>query len=383
VTQLLGLRLTVLTGRTVPVPLPAPLTARVRSVQITETDDDRSVFSITLDAGRSGASGVLDPAGLAGSPLRAFARVALVVTFGALPQMLMDGIVTEVRWTPGDRPGAATLVVTGEDVSCLLDRTERDVEHPALDDHPQVLAILARYATDGILPMVVPTPSADPPLPTDRIPTQHGTDLEHVVGLARRHGYVAYAVPGPAPGTSRFYWGPPVRAGVQAALSVDLGPATNVTALSFRTEAWAPTFVNGSVVDRRTGGTVPVVAPSSTRLPLAAVPLWQSARADVRERRLRDAGSDAIGAQAHAQAQVDRSVDAVIAEGELDGGRYGGVLRPRGLVGVRGAGWSHDGFWYVRRVEHTLAPGSYRQAFTLARDGHGSTVPAVPLVGVG
>jgi len=54
------------------------------------------------------------------------------------------------------------------------------------------------------------------------------------------------------------------------------------------------------------------------------------------------------------------------------------VLRPRALVGVRGAGWSHDGLWYVRRVVHHLAPGSYRQQFTIARDGYGSTVPAVP-----
>ena len=63
--------------------------------------------------------------------------------------------------------------------------------------------------------------------------------------------------------------------------------------------------------------------------------------------------------------------------------RYGAVLRPRGLVGLRGAGWSHDGLWYVRRVVHDLAPGSYRQAFTLARDGLRLDRPAggpVPLM---
>ena len=67
----------------------------------------------------------------------------------------------------------------------------------------------------------------------------------------------------------------------------------------------------------------------------------------------------------------------MVGEGEIDGARYGAVLRPRGLVGVRGAGWSHDGLWYVRRVVHDLAPGSYRQQFTIAREGYGSTVPAV------
>jgi hypothetical protein len=69
----------------------------------------------------------------------------------------------------------------------------------------------------------------------------------------------------------------------------------------------------------------------------------------------------------------------VVGEGELDASRYGGILRPRGLVGLRGAGWSHDGLWYVRRVEHELARGRYRQKFTLAREGYGSTVPVVPV----
>ena len=56
---------------------------------------------------------------------------------------------------------------------------------------------------------------------------------------------------------------------------------------------------------------------------------------------------------------------------------HGGLLRPRALVGLRGAGWSHDGLWYVRKVSHDLSRGSYRQSFTLAREGYGSTLPAV------
>jgi hypothetical protein len=64
-------------------------------------------------------------------------------------------------------------------------------------------------------------------------------------------------------------------------------------------------------------------------------------------------------------------------EGELDAARYGGVLEPRGLVGVRGAGYLHDGLYYVKQVTHTLRRGAYRQKFTLTREGYGSTVPVV------
>lgn len=379
----LGLRLTVLAGPTLPIPLPAPLTARLRSVVVTESDEERSVFTLTLDAGRSSTGGAFDVPGLTGPPLAAFSRVVVLVHLGTVPSVLSDGIVTEVRLLPGDSPGAATLSVTGEDVSYLLDREERDVEHPAMDAYAQVLRVLAPYAARGILPKAVPSPVVDPPLPIDRVPTQHGTDLAHLTALARDHGHVAYAMPGPVPGTSTFYWGPAVRGGPpQPALSVDLGPQTNVTEIDFRTEALNPVAVEGMVMDRQTGLAVPVMVPAGVRPPLAAVPFAAANVGQTRTRRLRGATSSTVAAYSEARARVDRSLDAVIAEGRLDGVRYGGVLRPRALVGVRGAGWSHDGLWYVRRVRHELSPGDYQASFVLAREGHGSLTPVLPAGGV-
>lgn len=376
--SLSSLWLTVLAGATIPVPLPSDLMARLCSVRVYESDEERSAFSLSFDAGRSGPLAALDTPLLQGGPIAPFVRVVVVVTLGVLPQVLLDGVVTSLELTPGDEPGSATLTATGDDISYLLDREEVDAEHPALDDYPQVLTILARYSTHGIVPMAVPPPDMDPPLPIERVPTQHGTDLAHITELARRHGYAAYVLPGPAPGSSRFYWGPPVRAGSpQRALSVDLGPATNVRSLRFRTDALSPVLVDGRLQDPRTGTRVPVSTVASTRLPLAALPLWAVHRGDIRRRRLRESGVGPVGALARAQAQTDQSVDAVVAEGEADGARYGEVLRPRALVGVRGAGWSHDGLWYVRRVEHELMQGSYTQRFILARDGYGSTVPTV------
>jgi hypothetical protein len=377
-----GLRLIVLAGRTLPVPLPLDLVERLRSVTVTESDSERAVFSLVLDGGQAGPIQGFETSFGAGSPLSAFSRVVLMLTFGALPQVLLDGIVTETRLDPGTRGGASTLTITGEDVGILLDREERDVEHPALDDYPQVLMILAPYATRGLLPGAIPPPTMSPPLPIDRIPTQHGTDLEHLTMLAHRHGYVSYVIPGPAPGLSTVYWGPPVRVGPpQGALAVAMGPDSNVTEVNFRTEATTPTTVSGAVRDRATGNATPVTAPTSTRPPLAAVPFAATNSGDVRRRRLRGATSDSVAAQARAQGEVDRSSDALVAEGKADGGRYGAVLRPRGLVGMRGTGFSHDGVWYVRKVVHTLSQGKYDVGFTLARDGHGAITPVLPRAG--
>ncbi|MFD3758091.1 hypothetical protein [Streptomyces sp. NPDC058622] len=371
-------RLAVLIGATIPTPLPPDLTSRLLSVRVRENDEERSVFTLTFDAGRSGPLAARDTPVLR-APIEPFARVSVVLTFGALPSVLIDGVVTALELIPGTPSGTPTLTVTGEDVSYLLDRVEVDAEHPALDDFAQVGEIIRPYAARRILPMITPPKDMDPPLPIERIPTQHGTDLAHLRELASRHGYVCYAIPGPAPGTSSLYWGPPVRAGApQPALSVDLGPETNVRSMRFRTDALTPLLVEGDLQDPRTGAHLPLNTVGSLRPPLSSLPLWARHQGDIRRRRRsRDSGTGTIGAFARAQTLVDRGADAVVAEGEADGARYATVLRPRALVGVRGAGWSHDGLWYVRQVEHDLTPGSYTQRFTLARDGHGSTVPAV------
>ena len=376
----LGVRLTVLAGPTVPVPLPPGVTARVRSVTVTESDAARSAFTVMLDAGRSGPTAAFDspvvgPTALLG----AGSRVVLVLTIGVVPHVLADGIVTESELTPGGTDTAAVLRLTGQDLSLLLDRQEVSAEHPALEDSLQVLAIAARYAPHGLVPAVVPPVDLDPPLPIERTPTQQGTDWAHVQLLAARHGYVCYVSPGPVPGVSTLYWGPPVREGLpQPALSTGLGPATTVTgALRFREDILAPELQEGRITDARLGTTLPVRTVGALRLPLSAAPTWAAHQADLRVRQFRDSGVGATTAFARAQAATDRSADGVSCDGSLDGSVYGDVLRPRGLVGVRGAGWSHDGLWCVRQVVHRVDRGSYAADFSLSRDGLGATVPVV------
>ena len=71
--------------------------------------------------------------------------------------------------------------------------------------------------------------------------------------------------------------------------------------------------------------------------------------------------------------------EAVSCEGSLDVTRYGGVLKARQLVGVRGAGPAFDGLYYVKSVTHKIKRGEYKQNFTLTRNGLVSTVPTVNL----
>jgi hypothetical protein len=146
--------------------------------------------------------------------------------------------------------------------------------------------------------------------------------------------------------------------------------------VSFRTSALGPANVRGAVRPQ-SGGTQAVSALKTRREKLAAVPLSELQSTVTRVRRQRLSGSDASVAGGRAQAELDGAMDAVTGTATVDGSRYGAVIRPRALIGVRGAGWAHDGLWYVSQVTHDLAPGSYRETVTLGREGYGSTVTAV------
>lgn len=375
---MLGIHLTLLIGPTVPVPAPPSLTDALDRVEVTHSDEGRSGFQLSFVAGRSGPADLADYPLLTLPLLKPFSRVVMVVTFGAVPRVLMDGVITHQELAPSNQPGASTLTVTGEDVSLMMDLEEKAAEHPAQDETVIANKIILTYAQFGMIPLVIPPPVIDPPIPVDRTPVQQATDLQYLIEMAERHAYIFYVTAGPAPLTNTAYWGPPKRLDLpQRALSINLGPDTNLTSLSFRNDALAPTLVAGQVQDRLTSQAVPVQTLASTRPPLAAMPAWLVNQPNVRRTRLRAGGLTAAQAFARAQGTTDASVDTVTADGELDAVRYQDLLQARGVVGLRGAGFSYDGLYYVQRVTHAISKGSYRQQFTLTREGLGSITPAV------
>ena len=83
-------------------------------------------------------------------------------------------------------------------------------------------------------------------------------------------------------------------------------------------------------------------------------------------------------AYSQAQAETDKSTEGVVtASSELDVIHYGRSLRARRIVGLRGAGYLHDGLYYVKSVTHKIKRGEYKESFTLTREGLGSITPVV------
>ena len=368
--NVLGIRLLVLSGETVPLPAPYEVTSALQQVEVTSDSGQGDGFQMTFSRARSGLadygllqSGKVDP----------MKRIILAVMLGGLPEVLIDGVVTHHQFNPGTQPGQATLTVTGRDLSTLLDLEEKNESYPNQPDFLIATRVLAKYAKYGIVPL--PTPTTDIPIMLERIPRQFETDLKFLQRLAERNGFVFFLEPLTV-GVSQAHFGPENRLGLpQPALSVNLGASTNVKSISFTNDALSLVGTKGSFVDPITKTSLPIPALPSLKVPpLAARPATPNR---IRLQRATAHQGPATAATT-ALASATRAPDPITAEGEVDGVRYGHALRARRLVGVRGVGLTYDGFWYVRRVTHTIAPrGQYSQKFQLSREGTLTLTPVV------
>ena len=352
-------------------PVPTAVSEAFEDIEVIQSSETRSGFQISLRVDRDGFVGARDYRQIASPALRPSNRMSIMVVLGARCQVLMDGIITRIDLDPD----SGRMTVTGEDLGLLMDREEKVRPHYG-STYAIVANILASYAGYGIVPHVTRPELDDPPDANERVAVQRATDLAYLELLARRHGYIFHIDPGPAPGTSKAYWGPPPRMALpQPALTVALGGARNVESIRFHSDALAPTLVKGLIRDRISNKTQTVQSVASTRPRLSKYPFAVNARIVA----LPDSeGASTLAARRRAQAQTDRSTDDVVtAEGEVDTTLYQAVLHAPGIVGVRGAGYSHDGMYSITRVTHKLSRGSYRQRFILARDGWGARFPTV------
>lgn len=364
--SVLGIRVLLWTGNPVPTPSPS-LLQPLRSLEVrndVDSDDGfQLTFALTKDAfGSHDVVGTLAPG----------TRVWIGAVVGIVPEALIDGVVERHDLSAGARPGETTLTVTGTTVSSLLDLEEKDQPHANQPDFVIVTKVLASYPELGLVPVV--TPTTDVPIELQRTPHQRETDLALIRRLADTNGFVFYTQPLTF-GVNQAYWGPQLRAGVpQRAITRGMGSHANCGDLSFSLDSLAPEGATGTFVEPITKLKVPVPPLPSLRLP----PLSSSPAPARRTTRLRETGNAGpIQTALASAAAATRAPEAVTGTGTLDTARYGGVLRARGLVGVRGAGLEYDGFYYVTHVTHSISRGSWTQGFGLSREGTGTLTPVV------
>jgi len=367
-----GIHLTLFIGPAVPIPAPKPVMDALLSIQVTSSKD-RSGFQLTFAVSKESLlQTTLLPAGYF-DPM--ITRIIIVVTLNGFPNVLMDGIVTRQEISPSNEPAQSKLTITGEDLSVLMDVVEIKVPFPAVPEIGKVYAALAPYLMFGIVPLVIPPILPVVEIPVESWETQTGTHLSFIKDLARRSGYVFYVDPGPLPGQSVAYFGPDINLPIpQPALNVNMDAHTNVESLSFSLDGLAKKlriYIIMDPVTHKIPIPIPVPNINAFKPPLGARPT-PPARIEFDDS-VADEPPDKA-AQAILGFLMNNS-DAISGNGSLDVLRYGRVLRPRMLVGVRGAGLAYDGLYYINSVTHNLKRGEYKQNFTLSRDGLISNTP--------
>lgn len=365
----LGVRLVLWAG-VVPAPVPQSALEAIEKLEVERSGDDVGGFQLTLRAEKTVGvefDAVRSPQLWVGS------RILIGVLMGVSPEWLLDGVITHRELLPGDKPGTGRLVLTGRDLSSVMDRMDVVMSYPGCTDSVIAAAILVKYAAYGVVPQVSPT--VDVPLPTERVPLQHETDLRCLRRLARDNNYVFFVEP-MGFGANRAYFGPDIRLALPLSpLRVDMGARSNVDSLTFKQDGDRAEFVEGRAYAPGLPVALPIFGlPLPPVPPLAAIPTlplhWRY-DSSLTSRSVPRALLAATGTQAR------KNHRAVECEGTVDTVRYGSIMQPRRLVGVQGAGYSFDGYYSVSKVSHELSRFKYTQKFSLVREGIGSLTPAV------
>jgi hypothetical protein len=378
-----SVQLGLMIGPVIPLTPPRAVMDALAEVEVSVKDVGQSGFKLTFSIDKQSPLQILFL--LTGGLPLLFMRVVITATVNGVSNVLIDGVITENHIAPGDKGSNSTLTLMGKDLTALMDQaTWSGFPFPACPPEARVALILVKYALFGVIPLVIPSVLLFVPLPIDQIPSQQGTDLQYIQYLADQAGYVFYIDPGPTPGVSKAYWGPQIKVGpVQPALSSDMDAYTNVESLHFSFDQEKNKIPLLYIYNSDTGVSISIPLPPITPLnpPLGLIPPLPTNllppdlspfRDDLSKKPIPQAVMMGLAAAA-------QNAEAVSCEGSLDVTRYGGVLKARQLVGVRGSGPAFDGLYYVKNVTHKIKRGEYKQDFTLTRNGLVSTVPTVNL----
>ena len=101
----LGVRLQLLAGKQLPVPAPYEVVDALIDLEVRNNDNERDTFQLTFAVGQDALpdyrllrSGLFEPP----------ARVSIVVVVSGVPEVLVNGVVTDHQVAPSGRPGASS-----------------------------------------------------------------------------------------------------------------------------------------------------------------------------------------------------------------------------------------------------------------------------------
>lgn len=347
------------------LPADADVLDALEEIEIETSIEDASVFRIRFGIAKTEIG---DWTILESDPFQPFVRVSILLQRGDLPpDTIINGYVCEERVVYADDPGSSTLEVSGLDATSLMNVEEKVVAWPNMPDSLIAISVFSAYE---LLPLADPTtPRLVEPEGTT---IQRGTDIRFLRRLARRNGFDCYVQPDPLVGIDCGHFQPRDLFGLpQAVLNVSFGEQTNVSGFTIRYDLTSPAAAQAVGLDAVTNQLQTALAATSLEVPLGTegtltretpIPMLRPA----------DTGLPGTAELTDAlQGIVERSTWSVVAEGTV--GMDVPVLRPGGLVNVRGCGRIYNGSYFLTRVRHLIEPGGYEQQFEARRNAVGMT----------
>lgn len=300
------------------------------------------------------------------------ANLTLSVTVGsgaAIP--LISAYIVEIDTAFSNEPGGSQLTVTAMDPTVLMHLDEKVKAWPNMKDSDVASAIFSD-SSYRFTPVVESTKWSRKE--DDHTLMQRGTDIQFLQQLAERNGFECF-VEMNAAGEVEGHFHPPKQDGQpQGTLTVNMGAATNVNKFQARFDMLGPATAKAATLDPDSASSEKAQADDATQADgmgdQPSVPADRPRRVLLSQLGMAQSGE----VQRYAQAVVDRSSWSIVAEGEVNTISYGGVLKAKQPVMVRGVGREFSGRYYVERVLHTIgSDGGYTQRFTLRRNAVGLT----------
>lgn len=294
-------------------------------------------------------------------------RVRIEAAFGDETEEVMRGFIREVRVDFPDDSGAAEVTVVAQDESLALDREHK--RRPWGVDAPTSDAVIVQAIVADEHGLGFEEAPATGQVDLANL-NQDATDIAFLKLRAEANDYELIFREG------AVYFGPMRLEGeAQDPILVYAGASTNCSSISIQDDGHRPDRVAYEVAastgsETRSETVLPNLTllgpePASSEANLDDRFVWRTSRQGV---------SDETRARAIAQQRANRESMKVKARGELDGARYGHVLKVGRTVGVDGVGTRHSGLWYVDRVTHTFDATGYRERFELLRNAHGDNL---------
>ncbi len=365
----MGLIPSLFTVKVAMAPLPMPYLNALKGIEVETSLEQASVFRLHFELSQT-ALGDWDL--LQFDIFRPLVPVSVSVMLGKfLPETLINGYVREAHLDNRTQPGASTLEVVGFDATAtLMNHLEMPMPHPNQPDSVIAMTIFGRY---GILPMAFP-PTPPGRTVMDVTTTQRVTDIRLLHEMAQRNAYECFVQPDPLIGTDLGHFHPPqLFLPPQGVLSTNFGLATNLDNFNVRNDMLQPTSALALWLDPAMK--VPIPAPGVVALepPLGLEPSLLRILPPPLVRPAATFSANYSEVLTSSQSIANRSSRCIRGSGQVDGLKYGKVLRPGLPVAVRGAGREHSGNYYVTRVAHSLSTDHYTQRFDAWRNAVGLT----------